>query len=256
MTHLVTREDPLRLVHAYLDGELDSVNALALETRMAQDPQLAGEFARLEALQQAIRAALPREAPPPGLRAGIEAAVGLARPHGKFPWQFSWRALAAAVAATAVVASASTATILASGHTDRVRAAVVAGHMRALMAPQPFDLASADPHAVKPWFSGKLANAPHVVDLAGAGFPLLGGRLDVVDAAAVPTLVYGDRKHLISVTAVPVSAGQALAPIQSMVGGYNVTRWIEHGECYWVVSDAAAPELERFAALFRAAEAQ
>jgi anti-sigma factor RsiW len=251
MTYLVTREDPDRLVHAYLDGELDSVDALAFEFRMAQDPRLAARFARLEALQRAIRSALPREAPPSGLRAGVEAAVGLARPRGAF----SWRMLAAAVVLTAVVASASTATIVASGHTDRVREAVVAGHMRALMAQRPFDVASTDRDTVRPWFNGKLAHAPRVVDLARVGYPLLGGRLDVVDATAVPTLVYGDRKHLISVTAVPVSAGQALAPIHSTVGGYNVTRWIEHGECYWVVSDATAPDLERFAALFRVADA-
>jgi anti-sigma factor RsiW len=250
MTHLVTHEDPRRLLHAYLDGELDSANALALETRMAQEPRLAAEFARLEALKRAIRIALPREAPPPGLRAGVEAAVGLTRRRP----EFSWRALAASVVLTAAVASASTATIVGTNQTEQVRQAVVAGHIRALMAPQPFDVASSDRQTVQPWFSGRLAGSPRVVDLEGSGFPLLGGRLDVVGAAAVPTLVYGDRTHLISVTAVPVSAGQFLAPIHSTLGGYNVTRWIEHGECYWVVSDAAAPELERFAASFRAAD--
>ena len=249
MNHRVTREDTAGLVHAYLDGELDSVNALALETRMAQDPALAAEFARLDALQHAIRRALPREAAPPGLRAGIEAAVGLARRRR----EFTWRALAAAVLLSAVVAGGSTAMIVASGSTDQVRQAVVAGHIRALMAPQPFDVASLDPHTVKPWFNGKLAEAPRVVDLARVGFPLLGGRLDVVGATAVPTLVYGHRKHLISVTAVPVAANETLAPVHSTVGGYHVTRWIEHGECYWVVSDTAAADLDRFAELFRAA---
>jgi anti-sigma factor RsiW len=251
MTFFVSREDPARLIHAYLDRELDSVNALAFEFRMAQDPRLADRFAHLAALQQAIRTSLPREAVPPGLRAKIEAKVGLARRRR----EFSWRALAAAAALAALVGSGSIAMMVASGHTDRVREAVVAGHMRALMAPQPVDVVSADQHTVKHWFNGRLAEAPRVVGLARAGFPLLGGRLDVVDAAAVPTLVYGDHRYVISVTAVPVSAGQALAPIHSRVGGYNVTRWIEHGECYWVVSDAAAPELERFTAAFRAAAA-
>jgi anti-sigma factor RsiW len=121
------------------------------------------------------------------------------------------------------------------------------------MAPQPFDVASLDPHTVKPWFNGKLAGAPRVVDLARVGFPLLGGRLDVVGATAVPTLVYGHRKHLISVTAVPVAANETLAPVHSTVGGYHVTRWIERGECYWVVSDTAVADLDRFAELFRTA---
>jgi anti-sigma factor RsiW len=252
MTHLVTHEDPARLVHAYLDGELDPVNALALETRMARDPQLAAEFARLEALQRVIRAALPREAPPAGLRASIEASIGVRRPRA----ELSWRSLAAAVVITAVIASGSTSMLVTSAPTAGVREAVVAGHIRALMAPRPFDIASSDQHTVKPWFNGKLPDAPHVVDLAPAGFPLLGARLDVVAETAVPTLVYGHRKHLISVTAVRVSAGQASAPVHSKVGGYNITRWIENGDCYWVVSDAAAADLDQFARLFRAADTQ
>ena len=90
-----------------------------------------------------------------------------------------------------------------------------------------------------------------MVDLATAGFPLLGARLDVVNETAVPTLVYRDGTHLISVTTVPVAAGAALAPVHSRLGGYNVTRWIENGECYWVVSDAAVDDLDRFTRAFR-----
>jgi anti-sigma factor RsiW len=122
------------------------------------------------------------------------------------------------------------------------------------MAARPVDIASADVRVVAPWFDGRHAAAPHVVDLAAAGFPLLGARLDVVNEAAVPTLVYRDQTHLISVTTVPVAAGQALAPVQSRLGGYNVTRWIENGDCYWVVSDATNDEIDRFTRVFRVAD--
>ena len=71
------------------------------------------------------------------------------------------------------------------------------------MAPRPIDVASSDRHTVKPWFAGRIPQAPRVVDLAKEDFPLVGGRLDVVAEAPVPTLVYGHSKHLISVTAVP-----------------------------------------------------
>lgn len=252
MTQLVNREMPSYLIHAYLDGELDPVNALALETQLAADPRLVAEFARLEALQHAIREHFPREAPPPGLRASVEAATGMRRRRA----QPSWRLLAASIAVTAVVAGGATSMMLASAPTESVRQAVVAGHIRALMAPKPFDVASSDKHTVKPWFNGKLPDSPRVVDLGASGFPLLGARLDVVGETAVPTLVYGDRKHLISLTTVPVSAGQVLAPVHSAAGGYNITRWIENGDCYWVVSDAAPADLDRFAGLFRAADAE
>jgi len=249
MTHLVTHDDPTRLLHAYLDGELDPVNTLALEARLARDPRLAAGLSQLETLQRMIRESLPREAPSAALRGRIEAAIGV-RPRR----EFTWRALAAGVAIAAVVAGGSTALLTGASATELVRREVVAGHIRAVMAARPVDIASADVRVVAPWFDGRHAAAPHVVDLAAAGFPLLGARLDVVNEAAVPTLVYRDQTHLISVTTVPVAAGQALAPVQSRLGGYNVTRWIENGDCYWVVSDATNDEIDRFTRVFRVAD--
>ena len=43
-------DDPILLVNAYLDGELDPANALAIEQRMAADSALAAEYTRIGAL--------------------------------------------------------------------------------------------------------------------------------------------------------------------------------------------------------------
>src|SRR5262249_56658258 len=104
MTPPMIHEDPTLPVHAYLDGELDPTNALAVEKRMATDPSLAAECERIDILQRLVREHLPREAPPPNLRMRVETAVGMRRPGT----QFSWRTLAASIAVTAVVASGST----------------------------------------------------------------------------------------------------------------------------------------------------
>jgi anti-sigma factor RsiW len=104
---------------------------------------------------------------------------------------------------------------------------------------------------VKPWFNGRIPEAPRVVDLAKQDFPLVGGRIDVVGEVPVPTLVYRHAKHIISLTAVPVSGRINSAPALSTISGYNIDRWAEDGVTYWAVSDVALADLEKFAELFR-----
>jgi anti-sigma factor RsiW len=253
MTRSTLQDDPTLLVHAYLDGELDPINALAVEQRLASDPALAAEYERVQALQQVIRERLPREAPPPDLRARIEAAVRPPRRLWQPSSQPSWRALAASILVTAFVASGSTWMALAPKSADSVGSAIVAGHIRSLMAPQPIDIASSDRHTVKPWFNGRIPQAPRVVDLAKDDFPLVGGRLDVVGRTPVPTLVYRHAKHLISLTAVPASGSLDSPPALRRVEGYNMLRWTADGVAYWAISDVSAADLDRFAQLFRSA---
>ena len=110
-------DDPSLLVHAYLDGELDPAHALEVERRLATDPALAAERARVEALRALIAERLPREAPPPDLVRRIEAAVG-ARP-ARSAWRAShpsWQALAASVLLALFIGSGSTWFALRPGH--------------------------------------------------------------------------------------------------------------------------------------------
>jgi anti-sigma factor RsiW len=68
-------DELLLLVHAYLDGELDPANSLAVARQIAADPVLAGEVERIEALRQAVREKLLPEPVPRQLRSRIEAAA-------------------------------------------------------------------------------------------------------------------------------------------------------------------------------------
>ncbi len=246
MMRAASYEDAALRVHAYVDGELDPVNALGVETSIAIDPALAAERERIEAFRCLVREHLPREAPPHGLLARVEAGIGMRRPRT----QPSWRALAASIAVTAVVASSATSFVVAPSGIVAAREGIVDAHIRSLMASQPIDVASSDRHTVKPWFNGRIPQAPRVVDL-GVDFPLVGGRIDVVGASPVPTLVYRYGKHLISLTAVPAAGRPNSTPAQSEGGGYNIFRWTEGEVTYWAVSDVSAPELDKFAELFR-----
>jgi anti-sigma factor RsiW len=66
--------------------------------------------------------------------------------------------------------------LLGAVQSDSLSRELVAALVRSLMAAQPFDVASGDPHRVGPWFAGKLDFAPKVRDLAAQGFPLVGGQ--------------------------------------------------------------------------------
>jgi anti-sigma factor RsiW len=244
-----SRDDAVPLLHAYLDGELDPMNALEIERRLAADPRLSAERDRVETLRRLIRERLPREMPSPDLYARIEHTIGF-RESASRP---SWRALAASIALTAIIASSSTWLITTQNNSASVENAVVAAHIRGLMATQPYDVASSDSHTVKPWFNGRIPESPRVVDLAKAGFPLAGGRIDVIDRNPVATLVYHRRQHVISVTATTFSEGTKGAPSHLTSAGYNIVTWVQNGVTYWVVSDLNSAELEDFTKLFRAA---
>ena len=258
MTTPTTPEDPTLLIHAYVDGELDPANALEVERRIAADPALAAERDRLTALRAALSRHFPRESAPAGLHARVEA---IARP--RTVERPSWRALAASVALAALVGSSATyvalgpqevATTQSKGASTQV--AVLDAHIRAMMAPQAFDVASSDRHTVKPWFNGRLPEAPRVIDLANNDFPLAGGRVDVVDRAPAATLVYRHRKHLISLVQVPAHGQADAAPVRHVSDGYNIVRWTGGGVTYWAVSDIVAGDLDNFVQKFRTAPAE
>ncbi len=133
---------------------------------------------------------------------------------------------------------------------------IVADHQRALLAATPFDVASSDRHTVKPWFDSKLALSPQVIDLASDGFPLAGGRVEVLDGKPVPVLVYHRRAHVISVVAEP-RAGQKETTEPSLAAtkdGYYIIRWHGRDFDYTVVSDLAESELNEFVTRWRQAE--
>ena len=160
-----------------------------------------------------------------------------------------------AASAAMAFAAGSLATLVAigPGGGEPTAELLVASHMRALMAAQAVDVASSDRHTVKPWFNGKLPRSPRVVDLAAQGFPLVGGRIDVIGLTPVATLVYRARLHVISLTAL-ASHRAGLPP--HPIDGYNLVEWTDGELAYWAVSDLAAPELENFAKAFRAGNAE
>src|SRR3989442_7296130 len=113
--------------------------------------------------------------------------------------------------------------------------------MGALRLSPPVEAATSDPPSFKPCFNGKLPQSPRVIDLAAQGFPLAGGRIDVIGLTPAPTLVYRARQHVISLTALPVSlqAGRPIRPLD----GYNVVEWAVASRARWAAFELPAPDL-------------
>ncbi|HEX7789163.1 MAG TPA: anti-sigma factor [Afipia sp.] len=230
------------LLQAYCDGELDPASALAFERRLAGDEALRARHDRLMALRSAIRS-LPQDNVPSRLSARIDLALATA-PTRRRSW--TWQALAASAVIGAFLASA---ILLAIDHTNarqQLAQQAVASHIRGLLAPQPFDVASSDRHTVKPWFTTHVPESPQVVDLAQHGFVLAGGRVDVIGRDPVATIVYKHAAHVISLIALPSER-----PVPSdTIAGYNVRSWRDGDFTYVAVSDIPDDDLAMFERAF------
>jgi anti-sigma factor RsiW len=111
------------------------------------------------------------------------------------------------------------------------------------MAAHLTDVPSSDQHTVKPWFNGRLDFSPDVRDLAGEGFPLVGGRLDYLDRRAVAALVYRRRNHTVNVFVWPDTRGVGERQQETSLRGYNVIRWRRADTSGAAVSDLNLAEL-------------
>ena len=184
----------------------------------------------------------------PELRERVGASLAAEARTSKAPgFRFSLM-LAASFAAVALLTWNVAVWTLAPPPDEAIARDVVAAHVRSLMTPGRLaDVASSDQHTVKPWFAGKLDFAPPVRDLAPAGFPLTGGRLDYVNGRSVAALTYTRRLHTVTLFLWPAKDAAETAPRLREMNGYSMVHWTRGGMSYWAISDASPVEVEAFA---------
>ncbi len=251
-------QEARRLLHAYVDGELDLVRQMEIETHLKACRACTAAYEEHRALQSALRGAGLRYRTPAQLEARVRAAVGAARTHAprEMPRRVVWGSplgwLAAAAAIVLVVFLGWK--ILPSWRpgNEQLASEVVAGHVRSLLASHLLDVPSTDQHTVKPWFAGKLDFSPPVGDFKEQGFELVGGRLDYLDGRAIAALVYRRRQHTINLFVWPAQTSAQEDEEASSRQGYNLIHWKQAGMNFWAVSDLNAAELAQFAGLVRA----
>ena len=246
-------------LNLYIDGELDTRASLEFEVHAESCPDCRRDLAAYRDLRDRLHSDLTRHESTDAFRRkitdmiaapstpDIRPVVQALRPRRSW---FPWSSLAAATVLIVIMSSGTTLYLSRPGPEAAWIDGVVVAHERAMLSGHEIDVASSSRHVVKPWFSGRTAIAPLVVDIDDEGFPLIGGRLDVPLREAVPALIYRAGPHVVSVYMQPAS-GEA-PPRLTKIDGFSVLSWRQAGFAFYAVSDADGTEVEKFQAAFAA----
>jgi anti-sigma factor RsiW len=247
------------LTDAYMDDEIGVAFAGEFERHLESCALCSDNLARRRLLRQALREKLGYFPAPSALHQRI--ADALPREAGERPRPVlvsrsvapRWMALAASLVLAASLGSAVT-YYGTPRDTGLVADEVFASHVRNQQSPdRAIDIASSDEHTVKPWLDARLDFAAPVKDLAAAGYPLVGGRVDYINGRAVAALVYRYQKHVITLFVWP-GDGKSRSLATSLRRGDHLAEWSDKDMTYWAISDLAAPEFDTFVRRFQAAE--
>lgn len=237
------------MVGAYVDGELSAAESAEFERALQACPDCRHRLDETRVMSRLLRD-LPVEPAPALLRARIER--DLRAIAGRPRERLRWMAMAASLVAAVGIGWLG-ATLV--GQSGRESDALMAGYLRIAMSDHPVEVASSDRHTVKPWFAGRIDYAPPVHDLTTAGFPLAGGRLDLVDGRKVAVMVYRRNRHWIALSAWPATSPGDLAASVTQRDGFALAEWRHGGFELRAVSDVAPADMKSFvAALDRAVD--
>ena len=226
------------MLHGYLDGELELAATLEMERHLQSCQSCARAYDNQRILRSAIRSSAQYYKAPARLRRRVRPAA--------------WIAPMGIAAAIAVMLAGTWFALRPPPGRELIAQEVVSGHIRSLMANHLTDVPSSDRHTVKPWFLGKLDFSPEVKDLAGQGFPLIGGRLDYLNERPAAALVYRRGGHVINLFVSAAAGPGHTAARGEVVQGFNTQRWSDQGLRFIAISDINADELREFHTRFEA----
>lgn len=247
---------PMIDIMRFADAELPPERAAALELHIATCADCAVAIADAMMLKRSVRIAGQRYSPSTELRRSIRAQISASSRGRSVRVGFwagrRWSAVIAVVALV-VIAGALTLRIMTTRSTDRqLIAGVIDRHVAALASANPVDVVSTDRHTVKPWFQGRVPFSLDLPELAGTDFALVGGRVAYLDGSPGAQLIYGLRKHEISVFI--FQDREAFARLyQGSVAerSYVVESWKQADLRYIVVADVPTSDVNSLVALLK-----
>ena len=242
-------------VQAYFDGELDAERSAEFEHHLDGCEECKAELRKIDALRRRLQESELCEQASPQLRDRIRKQIAKDA-NGRRSALFSGRRVFLVPAFGALLAAAACLVLvvfISQSHSrpTRITAELIDAHVRSLQPGHLTDVLSTDQHTVKPWFDGKLDFIPPVSDFSQQGFPLVGGRLDIIDGHNVASVVYSRRKHIINLFAWPSRGKEATFAGSGSHQGYNWLRWQSGDMEFCLISDVSATDLRELEDLIR-----
>lgn len=232
------------LLGALADGELDAANTAMLEAHVARCQGCREELERIEAVRGLLARGGVRHRAPDRLREGIAQLPELSAKPASRTRLPGWLAPGVAGALAASLAIFAVVPLTTNSPIDEQ---LVSSHVRSLQPGHLTDVQTTNQHIVKPWFNGRIDFSPPVPELADAGFPLAGGRLDSVNGRTVAAIVYHRRLHTVNLFVWPAKDSAERSFVKD---GFAVTEWSRNGLRFAAVSDIPPAELRQFQELF------
>ncbi|MDO8277132.1 MAG: anti-sigma factor [Burkholderiaceae bacterium] len=249
-------------LHALVDGHLSPASAVALEARIAHDPQAAATVQAWRAQRDALRALhadMLHEPVPPGFMA--TAVEGIARGERAAQW-WRWGGMAASVLMAFGLGwsgrafwSESSAGAARLATAEPVRSfARQASAAHAVYLPEvrhPVEVPAAQQEHLVQWLSKRLGRPLKVPALAGMGYELVGGRLLPGEDGARAQFMYqnaaGERITLylgaVKAGTGPADKGSETAFRFTDAGAVPTFYWVDQGFGYALAGKLSRPAL-------------
>jgi len=238
------------VLHGYFDRELSAGRIAEFESHLEHCTVCVAELGVCDSIRNSLRCAQLYDHAPTLLRqkicVGLRSEAPVLAASKSQPWY--WLAAAAAILLVAFVGWRMSSR---PGEDYQAEAAaeIVYAHLRSLQPGHMTVVSSNDGRTVKAWFDSKLKFSFPVHDFVNDGFPLQGGRVDVVEGQSAAALVYSRREHPVNVFVWP-GRERDTSPRAGSRQGFQWIDWREGEIEFCAVSDAPAADLEQLQRLF------
>ena len=234
------------LLQGYFDGELNPFRATEFERHLSHCTECATELVDLDLLSARLQLARLYAPTPPSLRRRVQANLRSAAvpSAGSKALLWHWLAAAAALLLFTIAGWRINRNLRSNDYQGEFADEIVEAHMTSLHPGNITGIASNDAHAVKEWLESTLKFTVPVRDFGNDGFPLGGGRVDVVEGRSLAALVYSHDGHTINVFVWPAQAADS-SPRTGSRQGYQWIEWRKAQIEFCAVSDAGLADLKR-----------